>query len=197
MSIGQVMRTRKVWFFLAFGLVLVLGLVARKINRSPSELPFLGSLPGFELVNQNGEEFSRAGLLGKVWVTDFIFTTCSGPCPVMSKQFAELQDEFSEVKDFNLLSISVNPEYDTPPVLKEYGHRYSADPGRWVFATGDRSDIHKLAVEGFHVGSVENPVFHSTRFILVDRDAQIRGYYVSSTLEEMKKLRQDIAQLIG
>ena len=76
-------------------------------------------LPDFHLTDQSGNAFSRDDLTGKVWVADFIFTTCAGPCPIMSSQFTELQDRFSHLPDFRLLSISVNPEYDTPQVLKD------------------------------------------------------------------------------
>lgn len=156
-----------------------------------------GTVPSFELVDQKGGSFSKNELLGNVWVVDFVFTTCSGPCPIMTAQFAELQDRFSEKDDFRLLSVSVNPEYDTPEVLREYGDEYGADHSRWTFLTGDRKKIHSLAWEGFHVGTEEDPIFHSTRFILVDRAGKIRGYYISTEMVEMERLWADVELLLS
>jgi protein SCO1/2 len=155
-----------------------------------------GTVPSFELIDQNRNTFSKDKLLGDVWVVDFIFTTCAGPCPIMTAQFAELQDRFSELENFRLLSVSVNPEYDTPEVLKSYGDNYGADHSRWTFLTGDREKIHRLALEGFHVGTEEDPIFHSTRFILVDRVGKIRGYYISSEKDEMERLWADAELLL-
>lgn len=183
------------WRFAIYGLfgVIIIAVGISRLSRRPSEpLPVLGKLPEFELVDQNGEMFSLADLQGKMWLADFIFTTCGGPCPIMSSQFARLQDKYSPFEDFRLLSISVNPEYDTPPILKEYGDRYGADHSRWTFLTGEREAIHTLAVDGFHVGSIEEPVFHSTRYILVDSGARIRGYYISTEPDELARLERDL-----
>lgn len=160
--------------------------------KGSKELPIIAELTDFRLIDQNGRDFSKDDLLGKVWIADFIFTTCAGPCPIMSNQFTELQSRYANATDLNLLSISVNPEYDTPAVLREYGKKYGADSEKWQFLTGEKDEVHKLAVEGFKVGSIEEPIFHSTRFILMDNLARIRGYYISTELEEMKKLWQDV-----
>ncbi|MCH8011247.1 MAG: SCO family protein [Candidatus Marinimicrobia bacterium] len=192
----NLIREKRFWLFLGFSVIVIMTFF-KKLERTGDEnIPVYHQLPEFILTDQHANEFSREDLLGKVWVADFIFTTCAGPCPIMTSQFTELQDRFSENPDFRLLSISVNPEYDTPAVLKEYGDRYSADYSRWSFLTGTREDIHDLAVNGFHVGSVDEPVFHSTRFILVDRQSRIRGYYISSEQEDMKKLWNDVSVLI-
>lgn len=196
MKLKNLIREKQFWLYLGFAVIVSLT-IFKKLERTGYEnIPVHNQLPEFVLTDQHGNQFSREDLLGKVWVADFIFTTCAGPCPIMTSQFTELQDRFSENPDFRLLSISVNPEYDTPAVLKEYGDRYSADHSRWSFLTGAREDIHDLAVNGFHVGSVEDPVFHSTRFILVDRKSRIRGYYISSEQEDMEKLWNDVYVLI-
>ena len=115
----------------------------------------------------------------------------------MTSQFSELQDRFSDQEDFRLLSISVNPEYDTPEVLKRYGDDYGADHSRWTFLTGDREKIRSLAWEGFHVGKEEDPIFHSTYFILVDKEGKIRGYYISSEKNEIERLWTDAELLLS
>ena len=188
------LKDKRFWLFITFG-VIILVVSLRRQDSKKSELPILGKLIDFQLTDQNGEIFSKEDLLGKVWVADFIFTTCAGPCPVMSGQFAELQSRFSNAPDLNLLSISVNPDYDSPEILREYGGRYGANYNKWRFLTGDREAIHELAVDGFKVGSVEDPIFHSTRFILLDDKARIRGYYISSELEEMQQLWRDVELL--
>ncbi len=190
----SILKERRFWLFVGFGVIIILAMMGR-VDEEEELLPVLGELTDFELMDQDGEQFSRDDLLGKVWVADFIFTTCAGPCPVMSGQFTELQSRFASASDFRLLSISVNPDYDTPTILKEYGDRYGADHDRWRFLTGERESIHELAVEGFKVGSVEDPIFHSTRFILLDSKARIRGYYISSELNEMQQLWRDVELL--
>ena len=188
------LKDKRFWLFITFGVIILVVSLRRQDNKK-SELPILGKLIDFQLTDQDGEIFSKEDLLGKVWVADFIFTTCAGPCPVMSGQFAELQSRFSNAPDLNLLSISVNPDYDSPEILREYGGRYGANYNKWRFLTGDREAIHELAVDGFKVGSVEDPIFHSTRFILLDDKARIRGYYISSELEEMQQLWRDVELL--
>ena len=188
------LKDKRFWLFVTFGVIILVVSLRRQDNKK-SELPILGKLIDFQLTDQDGEIFSKEDLLGKVWVADFIFTTCAGPCPVMSGQFAELQSRFSNAPDLNLLSISVNPDYDSPEILREYGGRYGANYNKWRFLTGDREAIHELAVDGFKVGSVEDPIFHSTRFILLDDKARIRGYYISSELEEMQQLWRDVELL--
>ena len=188
------LKHKHLWLFVTFG-VIILVVSLRRPEENKDELPVLGELIDFRLTDQNGNEFGKQDMYGKVWVADFIFTTCAGPCPVMSSQFTELQSRFENASDLNLLSISVNPEYDTPEILREYGERYGADYDKWHFLTGDKEAIHKLAVDGFKVGSIEEPIFHSTRFILLDEKARIRGYYISSELEEMQQLWHDVELL--
>ena len=189
------------WLWIpGFMALILVGLQLVK-NASPSVTqstePDYGTVPSFELFDQLGNTFTKDELLGDVWVVDFVFTTCAGPCPVMTAQFSELQDRFSDQEDFRLLSISVNPEYDTPEVLKRYGDDYGADHSRWTFLTGDREKIRSLAWEGFHVGKEEDPIFHSTYFILVDKEGKIRGYYISSEKNEIERLWTDTELLLS
>ena len=190
-----------IWLWIpGFMAVVLLGLQLTKNTTPPvkqSTEPDYGTVPSFELFDQLGNTFTKDELLGDVWVVDFVFTTCAGPCPVMTSQFSELQDRFSDQEDFRLLSISVNPEYDTPEVLKRYGDDYGADHSRWTFLTGDREKIRSLAWEGFHVGKEEDPIFHSTYFILVDKEGKIRGYYISSEKNEIERLWTDTELLLS
>jgi protein SCO1/2 len=165
-----------------------------------------GSVPQFSLIERDGRRITLSDLKGKVWILNFIYTNCPDTCPIQSAQMREIQDEFPNEKDMYLVSITVDPERDTPKVLSEYAKRFHADPGRWFFLTGDKEAIYKLAEEGFRLGATELPHdkrpasgathTHSPRFVLVDREAQIRGYYVSIEPEAMKRLRRNLKILL-
>jgi protein SCO1 len=160
------------------------------------ELPSYSRIGPFALTSQSGEEFtSEKELTGKVWIADFIFTSCSGPCPRMSAFMLRLQNEFRNLSDVRLVSFTVDPATDVPAVLSEYAKRYKAEPGRWFFLTGAREDLHKLSREAFLLGDVTGDLQHSTRFVLVDKHGTVRGYYMSSLVEDMNKLIADTRSL--
>ena len=175
-----------------------LGVTARRAQPAPPDrLPTLWQVPEFSFTDSRGQTFGGADVAGKIWVADFIFTTCSGPCPAMTEQMADLQRAFENEEDVHFVSISVNPETDTPEVLAKYAEAYNADTARWHFLTGPIEDIHRFAVEGFKIGSVDEPVFHSTRFILVDGEGHIRGFYHSAEPDETGKLEDDLRELLS
>lgn len=159
-------------------------------------LPVLGHLSGFELTDSQGQSFTQSQLKNKIWVADFIFTTCAGPCPVMTRQLASLYRSFLLEKDVDFVSFSVNPEYDTPQILAEYAKGFNADTNRWHFLTGSKDIIQRLAQSDFKIGSKEDPIFHSEKFVLVDRTLRIRGYYEGTENEGRRKLLRDIAKLL-
>ncbi len=114
---------------------------------------------------------------------------------MMSARMSELQRALSDLPMVRLVSISVDPSNDTTDVLKKYGARFHADPNRWLFLTGDQTLIAKLSYEGFKVGTPDDPLMHSTKFILVDTQGQIRGYYDSEDLASLRQLQVDIRGL--
>jgi cytochrome oxidase Cu insertion factor (SCO1/SenC/PrrC family) len=159
-----------------------------------------GTVPAFQLVNQNGQSFGSPQLTGKIWIADFIYTTCPGPCPMISSRMSELQKPL-EKSDVHLVSFSVDPEKDTPQVLRGYAEKLQADPARWDFLTGPKSAIYKLSHDGFRLavsdGSDEQGIpVHSTRMVLVDRHGQIRGYYDASEADAVTKLLADTNHLL-
>lgn len=158
-------------------------------------LPVLAELPEFTLTERSGNPISRDDLHGKVWVADFIFTRCPGPCPAMSRRFAELQRAFRNLDNVRLVSISVDPEHDTPEVLADYAESYGADPERWLFLTGEKEAILDLAVQGFKISAGDDPNLHGTHFVLVDRRGHIRAFYRSSDDETLAQLRRDVRRL--
>ena len=151
-----------------------------------------GTVADFLLKDQNGRDVSLAALKGKVWVADLIFTTCGGVCPMMSKNMSALHQNFARFKDVCMVSISVNPENDSPQVLNTYARKYKVQGDQWIFLTGPRADIQKLAVESFKMGDMKEIIFHSALFVLVDRKGQIRGYYDGTDKERLKQLSKDL-----
>lgn len=167
-------------------------------------LPVLGTLPPFELVGADGGSVSLASLEGSPWIADFIFTRCGGQCPAMTLRMSSLRDRLPERIRF--VSFTVDPGFDTPEVLAAYASRL--DPGdRWLFVTGPQPELYSLATDGFHLAAMEvppdqqqdntdGPFLHSSRFVLVDAEGRLRGYYDSTDSEAMERLVADAARLL-
>lgn len=154
----------------------------------------LGHVGAFSLTERSGRTVTDRDLEGRVWVVDFFFTTCTGPCPVMAPNMRRLQDEL-EGTPVRLVSISVDPQIDTPEVLRTYANAYTADPERWWFLTGDAEATYRLIRESFLLAveraSPDQEVLgmqmsHSTRFVVVDQRGDVRGYYDGTTDEGRK-----------
>jgi protein SCO1/2 len=159
----------------------------------PSQpLPVLGQVPDFALTAETGKPFTRQELMGRVWVADFVYTTCTGPCPLMSAKMRRVQ---SSVPDVRLVSFSVDPARDTPEALAAYARRFHADPGRWVFLTGSHATLQMLSRDAFKLSDVTPDLTHSTRFVLMDRESRIRGYYGTSDDSAIPQLIADIRRL--
>ncbi|MFN0149791.1 MAG: SCO family protein [bacterium] len=190
------------WAIVVMGVLIVgLALASARLRgggRAGSELPVYGEVPAFALTESSGRTLSRDDLLGKPWIADFIFTRCSGTCPVMTSSMSGLHEAFAEARDVNELrfvSFTVDPEWDTPEVLRSYAEGIAADPERWLFLTGDRAAIYALSQQGFHLGAGDDvatsEIMHSTRFVLVDRAGRIRGYYDGMEPEAVAQLAKD------
>ncbi len=146
-------------------------------------LPVLGGVPPFELTDATGAAFSRTALDGKIWVADFMFTSCTTVCPILSTHMAEVQARYAKEADVRLVSFSVDPGTDTPPVLAAYGARFGADPARWFFLTGPMDTVKSVVVDSFKMvlERIESPtepatILHGERFVVVDRLGRIRAY---------------------
>ena len=125
-------------------------------DRPLEGLRIFGTVPDFSLIQRDGRQVTLADLRGKVWIANFIYTHCTDTCPLQSAQMARLQEELKTEPDFRLVSITVDPEQDTPETLSEYATRFGADRERWLFLTGNKRAIYALAVEGFRL-SVADP----------------------------------------
>lgn len=165
-----------------------------------SRLEKYGPAPEFQLTDQEGKTVTNADLKGKVWLANFIFTRCAGPCPVMTSRMAEINQALgNKAKDVQLVTITVDPEYDTPEVLKKYGEKAGAKPDKWKFLTGPKDKIDALVVKGFLQAlskEADGMPIHSTRFVLVDREGSMRGFRDGNDPEIVQKLLMDIGEVI-
>jgi len=176
-------------------------LKSQEITEPSRIIPAMGAVPPFELVSQEGKPFSSSSLAGKYWIVDLIFTNCGGTCPILTANMASLQKALAKA-DVQLVSISVDPNNDTPEVLAEYAKRYNADTRNWTFLTGKVSTIYTIAKDGFKLtvdsvsGDTMNPIVHSERFVLVDKQGTIRGFYDGTTNETQSKILHDLGDLM-
>jgi len=197
------LRRGLLWGFLVAALVAVAVATLVQWMRQPEPLPVYGKLPAFSLVNRDGRTIRLEDLAGAPWVADFIFTRCPASCPMMSARMGRLDRSLPRNLDVLLVSISVDPAYDTPEVLERYAKKFQA-PERWLFLTGEREDVRRLSIEGFKLGldmdpppgtAGPEPILHSTRFVLLDGEGQIRGYYEAFDEASTEKLRTDLLRL--
>jgi cytochrome oxidase Cu insertion factor (SCO1/SenC/PrrC family) len=232
------------WALLGGVLVVIIGLGVLGLQGQTSryatenDLPPMGTLPAFTLRERSGRTVSKEDLLGKVWVTDFIFTRCVDECPLVSQRMARLQAAFATQADFRLVSITVDPAHDTPEVLTRYAANFGADAQRWLFLTGEKTAIYQLVRRGFHLGVIDpsdqrrssaqpvssrlrqsvlqmvipsvawahhgvdhedkeqQAILHTLRFVLVDRQGHIRGYYNSNDEEALRRLQGHVKRLL-
>jgi protein SCO1 len=160
-------------------------------------LPSYAAVPDFTLTDQSGAQFaSSSALRGQVWVADFIYTTCNGPCPRMSSQMHQVQTALSGSDGFRLVSFTVDPAHDTPEVLAGYGRNFQAQTGRWFFLTGSQAALQHLSREVFLLGDVDGTLVHSTRFVLIDRNSHVRGFYDTSDQDAVPHLIADAKSLL-
>jgi protein SCO1/2 len=204
-------RTQKI-FTTGLWAIVVIGMIALVATRafptrdgeaksdltaSSEKFSPLYDTPAFELTDQNGKTFAKTDLMGKVWIADFVFTHCGGPCPIMSSKLAEIQKQVDRPA-VKLVSFSVDPERDTPAVLKEYARTYGADESRWSFLTGPKQAIYDTAA-AMKITAIpataDAPIIHSDLFLLVDRAGQVVGVYHSNDNDRMKQLVADATEL--
>jgi protein SCO1 len=160
-----------------------------------ARLPVYWQVPAFQLTSQDGKPFDSQSLAGDVWVADFIYTSCPGPCPRMSAQMRGVQSSIQSMRDVKLVSFTVDPQHDTPETLAEYAVHYHAIPGRWFFLTGSQAALEDLCRNGFKLGDVGGAMVHSTRLVLVDRHFRVRAFYSTTDDSAMSHLLHDIRAL--
>ena len=164
--------------------------------------PVLVELPSYHLTSEQGQPFGAENLRGKAYVANFVFTSCPSVCPRLTRRMAEVQERTKDLGDaLHLVTFTVDPETDTPEVLRGYAQKYEADPKRWVFLTGQLSEIEPVVVKGFKMmrdkketspGLFE--IVHGERFVLVDGRGFVRGFY-EATNEGLDLLIRDARKL--
>jgi protein SCO1/2 len=204
---------RLAWTVFILAIVGVLAAAIVQRTRGPAEKwpepGVYGTVPDFSLTAQDGTTVSRASLAGQPWVVDFIFTRCGGQCPTMTRHMKALQTwlEQHQLDTVRLVSVTVDPDYDTPAVFTEYAKRFGADTRRWSFLSGDKKTIYPLIQDGFYLGvddepapgeaTPEEPIVHSSRFVLVDAQSRIRGYYDVYEADDLDRLRSDLRHILA
>jgi len=225
-----------------FGLLLVvlIGLGAYVLQSGGVSLftsgaapPLLGDVPAFSLRDQHRREVTRADWLGSIVVVNFIYSRCAEACPLSTAHMLKLQRVYQHENRVRLVSISVDPEYDTPDVLASYAENLGVDSPRWSFLTGEKEAVYRLARDGFHLGVYNpngaastsalptlktalaravdyvtpaaalahrgedhQPIQHSARLVVVDREGRIRQYYDSKDADVLQRIERDVALLL-
>lgn len=193
----------KPWFWIGLVVVLLALFTARMLLAQRLSMPpVLVELPSYQLTSEQGQPFGAANLRGKPYIANFVFTSCPIVCPKLTKRMVEVQERTKDLgESLHLVTFSVDPETDTPEVLRGYAQKYGADPKRWVFLTGQLKDIEPVVVKGFKMmldkkestpGMIE--IVHGERFVLVDGKGFIRGFY-DTTIEGIDTLIRDARKL--
>lgn len=160
-------------------------------------LPRYGRAPALALIDSKGKPFPAESLRGKVWLLNFFFTSCPSECPAMQGNLAWLFDLYRKTEGVRFLSVTIDPETDTLPVLVDSMARYRAEAGRWDFLTGTSDEISRLRSESLKLDDGHQKEFHTSRVVLVDREGEVRGFYRGMEMDDMKRLHVDIQRLLG
>ena len=159
-------------------------------------ISIIGQVPSFSLTNFDGSVITDQQLNDKISIVSFIFTQCEGACPIMSENMSILQERFSASDDVQFLSITTDPDYDTLDILEKFSSNYSNDDN-WFFLRGNLIEIIELSEKGFYLSAALLPAGHSTRFVLVDKELNIRKYYEGTIESNIFELQSDIVTLLN
>lgn len=185
---GPIAATAALLLLAAGALVVATRAATEERNPPP---PVHAALPDFSFVERGGATVTRDSLRGRIWIADFIFTSCAGVCPEMSIRMRSVQEAVREDPGTLCVSFTVDPERDTPEVLRTYADTYGAAADRWLFLRGTQADAVRLQYEGFRMGDAKDAFLHSQRLVLVDREGRIRGWYAGLGEEGVRDLLRD------
>lgn len=178
-------RKRLILFYALCVCVVSLAMGATWLQLTHPPVPPLAqikTLPDFQLTERSGNSVGLADLKGKVWLADFVYSTCPGPCRMISSRLAELQTSALKNPAVRFVSVTTDPDHDTPEVLQKYADHYSAPASRWLFLTGEKAKVYALIRDGFLLAvaeqpGAEQPIVHSTKLMLVDKKGVVRNFY--------------------
>jgi protein SCO1 len=194
-----------IWGILLMVMVSVVGIfVTSTLREQRRPLPIYGQIGSFALTNQFGQAVTSADFKERIWVANIIFTRCPGPCAQMSRQMQTLQAALPHDSSIQLVSLTADPIFDTPVVLRNYAARFQADSNRWQFLTGPKQEIYdlartglKLSVEELPEGSIEEQFIHSTRFVVVDGRGRVRDVSPEGTeAAAVQHIRRAVQRLL-
>lgn len=155
----------------------------------------------FKLIDQEGKPVTQSRLDGKIYVTDFFFTTCRSICPVMSTQMQRVYERYKDNNDVMFLSHTVDPEHDSVPALAAFAQKHGARPERWLFVTGEKQELYDLARKSYFLDASEGnggseDFIHTPNFALIDKEKRIRGYYNGTDAADVGRLIIDVRLLL-
>ena len=180
--------------------IVALGILTATNSLYTKPLPTYGEVPDFTFHDRSGKDISKHDLYRKVWVAGFVFTNCAGSCPLIMGAMHEIQRKFLFKENFRLVGITMDPDRDTPEVLKAYADKNKADPYKFLFLTGDKKEVHSFVQSGFRLSAAEDKeegdITHSGKLVLVDGFGRIRGYYDLEGDGAMRNLKTDIKRLL-
>jgi cytochrome oxidase Cu insertion factor (SCO1/SenC/PrrC family) len=186
-SSSRLPQTLWLGVFLLAGFLALAYLLSLAEFKKQHALPVIGAVADFTLTNQDGNVTTLADLTNRVWVADIIFTRCAGPCPIITGYMKSLEDALPQTSAGRLVTLTTDPDFDTPSVMKRYGERFGADFSRWMFLTGTKAEIAALGSGSLKLSAVPVPVaaqtnaadlfIHTTIFVAVDKHAQLRGIF--------------------
>jgi len=194
MNNKKAITTPIIFFVILFTFSLLALLVVDFAEQSRNEIPMYDTVPDFSFMESRGQKFELQDSKGKLNIFDFFFTTCRGPCPIMSKEMEKLYNYYQSTDKVQFVSISVDPKRDSLPVLKAYAAKHGVTDNRWNFLHGEIEELKRLSEKGFKLGA-DFPDMHNTNFILVDQNGTIRGYYDPFSEASMKLLKIHIRQI--
>ena len=180
-------------------IIIILGLGANWVidkAQGSYDIPLLKPVSEFSFFNQKGESFSNENFQQKITILDFMFTSCTGPCPLMTLNMSHLYKDFDDVQEVQFVSITVDPAIDTKDKLREYAELIGVDDGRWQFLWSDMTEIKDLKKNGFMLYADDLPQGHAIKFVLIDNKGNIRKYYDGTDEASQEVLRKDIAKLV-
>lgn len=175
--------------------VLIISWIFVISQKNEEALPVIGQVPDFSFIDRNGNPYSQDDLEGKITIVDFIFTKCQGACPVMGTHMQELYHRLKSYPDVQFLSISVDPERDSLSVLKKYAKSLGVEDHRWRFVRGSIDNVVELSENGFFLAAENLPMGHSTKFVLVDPEGNIRAYFDGLDSSEIEPLMDAVQTL--
>lgn len=153
-------------------------------------------VPPFEYADASGRKVSSESLRDKVWLADFIFTSCGDTCPLISEKLRAVQEEFGGNPDFRIISFSVDPEHDVPERLRAFGQQHGANAGVWSFLRPPADSLRNLMVQGFRLGTLENPLFHTAKIVIVNKGNVVESYFDGDAQDAVAKIEAELRTLL-